>query len=475
MNNFRQSYQSIYTTLPALLVILSIYIFVMPETSFALAGNVPDAKTKLKNQDEDFDKNFRQGRDFIDQGEWAKASEKFSELINKYPTNKSTASALYWLAFSYKKQNRFKEADAALDRLLKDFPNSSWSDDAQVMKMEINAPLGRIYGATGQTLYPSIATSKTALGTATLIEGNGEFTAVASSPAQATAAGKLYTTAQRPALDRADEVRIAAFQSLLSAEPKRAIESAGEILKPDSKSTEAFKLEVLRVLRNPRWTASYNTNNASGQTYFYSSGNLDKQYAPLLRETLVKAFEAESNLAIRRGIIYTLAATRDEQSIQYLARLYNSTAEAYFKKAILSSLSSSNGATFQTLSQTTLTPNTIDAERSAQFNLLAEVLRNEKNAELRRLAFNGLRSHAQWSTNPQILEMVSGIYDSETDEQFKISIIQSLAAARQSAATKKLLDLARNEKSEKLKLEAIYALRSSKDPEVIKFLEDLLK
>jgi HEAT repeat protein len=71
--------------------------------------------------------------------------------------------------------------------------------------------------------------------------------------------------------------------------------------------------------------------------------------------------------------------------------------------------------------------------------------------------------------------MLSRLYDGETSEEFKISIIQALSNMKQNQASKKLLEIARNEKSDKLKLEAIHALKTGKDPEVLRFLEELIR
>lgn len=134
MKTQKHLYKKIYKIVPALLIIFTFYIVIMPDTALALAAD--SSKTKTTNQD-DFDKKFREARDSIDKEEWAKAVEKFKELVSKYPNNKSTDAALYWLAFSYKKQKNFKEANAVLDRLMSEFSDSSWADDARVMKMEI--------------------------------------------------------------------------------------------------------------------------------------------------------------------------------------------------------------------------------------------------------------------------------------------------------------------------------------------------
>ncbi len=464
MKNEKHLYKLIYKTFPALLIIFIFYIAVVPEATFAFAVNSPVSKIETDNQD-DFDKKFREGRDLIDKEEWARAAAKFSEAIEKYPGGKSADAALYWLAFCHKKQKQFKEADTALDRLLEKFPASSWVSDARVMKMEIAAPLGRIFsGSVGTTaLIGGVSGLSSTVSPANTVKG----TAAATTPGfyESLTTGGVSTTAAHTPLDREDEIKIAAFQSLLSADPKRAIEAMGEILKSDSKASETLKQEVLRVLRSPRMSRTETFGFAA------SGSGIGKEFVPLLRETLVKSFQNETNLKIRKEIIYALANLGD-QSTDYLKKLY-ATAEndREIKKAIINSFNSfsSSANSFYSFAAN------IAQNRKIESGFLLEIVRTEKDIELRRLAFSNLQRFQNWSEGEQTIDMLARLYDSEPDEQFKISIVRALAVAKQNQATQKLMDIAKNDKSDKLRLEAIYSLRTSKNPEVLKFLENLIK
>jgi hypothetical protein len=67
MKNEKHSYQPIHKTLPALLILFTIYTALMPEIYAAgSTGNPPPLKTKLAMVQDDFDKKFREGRDLID-------------------------------------------------------------------------------------------------------------------------------------------------------------------------------------------------------------------------------------------------------------------------------------------------------------------------------------------------------------------------------------------------------------------------
>lgn len=440
-----------------------------PAVVYASTPNQSVAARNIGAADETFDKKFREGRDLIDKEEWAKAAEKFSEVIDKYPNDKSIDAALYWLAFCHKKQKRFKETDAALDRLLKEFSDSSWADDARVMKMEIGFSLGKVYSASSSGTFSAVPPGVFMPGSVSSV---GKTTVVNSLPgyARSLEMGEVFTAASKTPLDREDEIKIAAFQSLLSADPKRAIEVMGDIFTSNSKASETLKREVLRVLRSPRVSGT-------GLMNFTVGGGVGKQFLPLLRETLVSSFQKESNIKIRKEIIYALASINDDQSAEYLARLYASENDKEIKKAIISSFGSQFGGFYQFgNAPANLFGSTAGgvSKRKIEFDKLLEIIRTEKDGELRRLAFSNIQRFGV-SANEQVLNDFIRLYDDQSDEEFKIIIIRAFADIRQNRATTKLLEIARNDKSDKLKLEAIYALRTSKNPEALKFLEDLIK
>lgn len=473
MKNEKHSYQPIYKTLPTLLILFTIYTALMPEIYAAdSAGNPPARKTESATVQDDFDKKFREGRDLIDKQEWAQAAGKFREAVEKSPENKSADAALYWLAFCYKKQKQFKETDAALDCLLEKFPESNWAGDARVMKMEITAPLNRLYPSNVSTMIaPNEGSAKLppapSVYNARQTQGLYERLTVSESNAGSSPLG------------REDEIKIAAFQSLLAADPKRAIDALGEILKPASKASETLKIASLRVLRRSRLSRTETPSFAVSGL----GGGIGKEFAPPLRETLVGSFQKETNPKIRKEIIYALASLADGGSTDYLKRLYDDTGnDRETKKAIINSFAASNGYS-NSFSVTGSSANgnayayNSDAARTRKTELefLLEIVRTEKDAELRGLAFASLQRFPNWAADAGAIETLTRLFDTEADETIKVSIIRAFSGVKQARAAQKLLAIARSDKSDKLRLEAIYALRNSKDPEVLKFLENLIK
>lgn len=144
---------------------------------------------------------FRAGRDLIADEEWVKAEEKFNQVIVQYRTSKYVDAAMYWLAFTLKKQGKFKVADAALERLIKTYPKSTWINDARAMRVEIAPRLGK-----------------------------GDMIAEEASSANN------------------DEIRVVALQSLFQANPERAMTFVVDILKPESKASRRLKESAIMLI-----------------------------------------------------------------------------------------------------------------------------------------------------------------------------------------------------------------------------------
>lgn len=514
----------IYTTI---LITLFSYLAIAQETTVWLNGSKSDAeiikkKARIESQgfkvfindaaerekrhlaqptpsgDEKFDRIFREARELFDKEEWAKAAAKFNEIACDCPENKQVDAALYWLAYSYKKLGKVKETNATIERLLKNFPNSTWADDARVLKYEVATSNVVSVARPGQIreIAPRFDTTNPSN---LLLEA---------------AIGENYVFAQETKLDREDEIRLAAFQSLLTNDPPKAIETIGRLLQSDSKASETLKTEVIRSTRGYRWTI----NIGKGVGGDSEALELIKQITPLLRNALVKGFQNQSSLKIRSEIINSIAAINDETSYNFLAQTYPNESDKGIKKAIILAFGGGsytfysgqaytpleywngatwvNGRTENTARVTTVSPASqagtgsfsqagtgssnqtpkTNPIRELRLNSLMTIFRNEKDLELRRLALGSIQGFAGWSTKDGMIDSLSQLYDSENDEQFKTSIIYSFSRlTKNQQATNKLLDIAKNDKSDKMRLEAIRALRNNKSPEVTSFLESLIQ
>jgi HEAT repeat protein len=432
--------------IPVLLLIFTFYVAMIPENALASAPKTLISITDAAFED-NFDRIFREGKDFIDQEEWKKAAEKFKELIDKYPKNKSTDAVLYWLAFSYKKQKAFKQTEETLDRLLTEFPASLWVTDAKVMKIEV-VPVTK-------TLPKEAKPARR--GATPVTKVHSEITIINIPQDDHGSGAEMRSSLSKLSLDREDEIRFAAFQSLLSADLKQAVETISYLLlSPDSKASETLKVTALRALTRERLLRPERLTDSLRK----------------LSDILTKSFQAESNFKIQEEIIYSLANLYDEWSTRYVTGIYAS-GNKRVKKAIIDSFSDPSRNLFVVFGSRRISLiHQIESEK------LLEILRTETETELRRLAFDKLRRIRTGNPNSGGSITADNLiqwYEAETDEELKILFIRTLKDIKQTPAAKKLLDIAKNDKSDKLRLEAIYWLRSSKDPEVIKALAEMIK
>lgn len=424
--------QTIYITVSTVLTFLIIQTAIIPINAFAF-GKV-SSRVHFQNE---YDKKFRQGKDLMDKEEWTGAAKIFLDITDKYSTNKSTDAALYWLAFCYKKMGKFNEATVILDRLLRDYPRSSWVSDASVLQLENLIgdydSISKSYEDT-RASYEKLSKSYR--------ESSESFSKAEKNfpvePPPPNFDGSLSSP-----VEREDEVKLAAFQGVLAADPKRAIEIIGDLLKPDARAGDSLIRNALRSLRNFKFQRNISDIN---------SNELISQ----LREVLIKSYKNESN-NIKSEIIYALVYLNDNEANNYLLQIYSEEKLKELKKVVIKSFNGLNLFSIENVTNLTVSS-------PAKLEKLWEIFLTEKDNELRIFALTNLRKFTNWSAKPEVLETLFRIYETETDSAFKLEIIRSLAVKENQQALDKLMQIAENDKNNKMRSEAIRLLQTVKTP-----------
>jgi HEAT repeat protein len=102
---------------------------------------------------------------------------------------------------------------------------------------------------------------------------------------------------------------------------------------------------------------------------------------------------------------------------------------------------------------------------------LTEIARGDGDIEFRRIAIFGLSRIG----GTQAIDTFLQLFDAESNPVIKIEILMALGLSRDKRAIRKLIDVARNDQSSKIKINAINALNGINDPEAIKFLQEVVK
>ncbi len=382
---------------------------------------------------------FSEARDLIDDDDWEGAEKSFRKFIDSYPKHKNVDAAFYYLALALKKQEKLAQADRTIDRLLAEYPRSSWAGDAKNLRVEIAAR-----------------------------SGNGHVI--------------------EQELSRDDlETKVIALQALFQANPERGMQIVADILKADSKSNRQLKeiaisligqhsgkggvetlLNIARNEKDPRLRKS---------AVFWLGQTGDERALDVLKEMALSDDAEISRMAIsalgqrsnaralaflsetartatsvraRKEAIFWLSQSGGEGAIDELLKLYDSDTNPEIRKQIIFALGQ-NGS----------------ARASAK---LVEIARaGDDESRKTAIFWLGQRNDAQSD------DLLVELYDSEKNESIKRQIIFSLGQKGSKKGLRKLFDIAKSDPSTSMRKQAIFWIGQSKDPEAVKFLEDILK
>jgi len=309
----------------------------------SLAFQLPEKRLRYAG-----DSAYDSGTRALDERRYDEAVQRFNTVIEGKGTRAD--GALYWKAYALNRLGRKDEALAALAALKRDYPQSHWLNDAQALEVELK-------------------------------QGSGQ--------------------AVSPAEETNEDLKLMAINSLMNADPDRAIPLLENLLK--SSASPRVKDRAMFVLTQSRTPKAHQvlTDYAKG------AGNPDLQ--------------------IRAVRYIGMSGTPEAQ--QQLTSIYASSSDPALKREILRGLMSSHA-------------------KDAVFN----VAKSEKDPELR---MEAIRQLGAMKATDQLMQL----YASETSADNKAQIIRALFAA---GASDKLMDIAKSEKDEKAKSEAIRDLAASR-------------
>jgi HEAT repeat protein len=383
---------------------------------------------------------LREGRAALEANQWKQAAATFTRLLTDYPRDTNAAAAMYWLAFALKMQQKYPEAARELERLIDQFPQSSWVEDARTMQVELAQQLGN-----QQTLDDALTRKNS-------------------------------------------EGRLIALQSLLVTNPESALAHAAALLKPDSDSSQAFKESVISLLGRSTWPPAIDflinvartqkdvklrraailtlgqPRNEGALNYL---GELlahpeDDQIAEAAlfavsrirsergRELLLQAAKNSVSNNVRLSAVTALGRSGDDLVINDLRELYGKESDIEVRKGIIHALSEFNSP-------------------RAQAGIL-EIARTSNDLELRKQAIFWF---GRQGDSDQAAGALIHLYDEEQNDDIKQLLLYKLARLKSTPALQKLMDVAQRDASTEMRKRAIFWLNRSNDPEAAKFLRQL--
>ena len=228
------------------------------------------------------------------------------------------------------------------------------------------------------------------------------------------------------------------------------------------------------------------------------------------------ALSAKSPL-IRRDAIYYLGERKDDASIDRLISIYDNDPDPEIKKHAIYAMSrSSNPKARQKVMDVARSSSNEEARVQALqwlddradesfIDELVKMYQSDKSAKVRKqivyslsqIASSGAHYYApavaaagqsvnvtEWRTldstarnqsREKAAKALMQLYDAETDEAMKSQFLFAFSQSRSKDAIQKLIQVAKSDSSMTIRRKAVSYLGQSRDPEAVKFLEDLLK
>jgi HEAT repeat protein len=304
--------------------------------------------------------------------------------------------------------------------------------------------------------------------------------------------GTYVMSGERLADDDPCEFKIVVLQNLTEIDPQRGVAAATDWLKPSSGQTPPCRRAALGVIARHAGKAGLPTLLGSAENdpdvnvraraiSYLGMTNDDSVIDPLLKfalnstqnqiaeaaiyalgqHTSPRAATALSEIAvstarpiaIRKTVISSIARRPGEPSVDALLSIYDKSAEVEIRKSVISGLGGRK------------------SERAGA--KLLEIARSSDNIELRKAAISAIGRRG----GDGAIDNLMNLYDRETNEEIKSQIINSFAYTNDPKVSHKLIEIARNPQTPMERRRRIVMILGgrSKDPEVIKYFEDLLK
>lgn len=293
---------------------------------------------------------YESGKSALDSHNYERAVEIFDKLINAKNASSRIEGAYYWKAYALNKLGKRDEALAALAELTKQFPQSSWQNDAKALQAEVRAANGQPVSPENQAdedlkLYAINALSNSDADRAVpLLEG------------------LLGNPKMSPRLKER------ALFVLAQSRSDKAHEIVGRYAKggsnPDLQLTAVQYLGTYRSAESRQLLSEVysSVSDANVKRAVLRSFEMSRDI-----DHLAAIAKSEQNMELRREAVRQLGNIRQDQAVTSLVAIYGSETDRNIKSEILNSLAN-EGA----------------------IKPMIECARKEKDPELKRIAVRRL-------------------------------------------------------------------------------------
>jgi HEAT repeat protein len=423
------------------------------------------------------DSALRVAKRVFEDGDFREAARLFARLAERYPRSAQAPEALYWRAFSlFRAGNSSNLSDAltALDDLKRLYPSSSANqNDGATLRVRVCGELAR---RGDEACAREVVTAASAGSSA----GAGSATSTTRSQG---------ATQNCPRDDDDNDERIMALNALLNMGSESAVPILEKVLARRDDCSRALRKKAVFLIsqkrtenvvdilikvaredpspevreqavfwlsnvRDPRVVdllaemAMNNSDAAIQEKAIFSLSNTRSERASQILRDIAQRETASKNA--REQAIFWLGNRRDAQATEFLKSLYGRLTDKDLKDRVIFSIANQRGP--------------------GSGEWLINIAMNERESiEVRKQALF-------WAGNQRAASVtdIATLYDRIGDKEMKEQIIFVLSQNKAEPAVDKLMDIARRDSDKELRSKAIFWLGQSRDPRVLKFLEELI-
>ena len=501
-----------------------------------VAIDSPSVATRERSfADDPADSLYRAARETMNRGEFRRAAAMFKQVVDKYPKSSYVADALYYEAFSLARlgtERELRQALVVLEDQQKRFPDAASRTDAGTLATRIRGALAQrgdpeavsrlIAEARGSDSLDDLDALREQADMvrdqADLARDQADQTRdmSAGARAQADAARQGYKLEGRDKSDKSDkalkgsrsrgsrsssscsneddedsDMRIAALNALLQMDSDRAMPILKQVLARRDACSEVLRRKAVFLVAQKGGSESADLlinaarNDPDAEVrqqavFWLSEVRSDRAIAAL--DSLLRQSKDEE---LQEKAIFALSNTNTAQGAAILRRFADSNApdelraKAVFWLGQSSRRNPENEAFLRQLFDKTqseeIQGSIVQAiaesasDESVKW-LLSEVLNTKQPVETRKKALFWAGQQRRFDVN-----LLLPLYDKITDQELKEHFIFVLSERRESAATDKLIDIARHDKDREMRKKALFWLAQKNDPRVKALLLEIIE
>jgi HEAT repeat protein len=396
----------------------------MPSIAFAQDRDKQDRDKEAEQREREREtRAYDQGREYLDQGRYDRAIERFNDVIGMKGPRADTA--LYYKAWAQNKSGQRAEALSTISTLGRDYPKSRYLTQGKALEAEVRRDSGQ---------------------------------------------------PPKPENESDEDLKLMAIQAMQNSDPEQAVPLLEKLLEgtasPKLKSRALFVLAQSNSARARDVMKNIAKGNSTPELQNRAIDYLGTQGGRESRATLAEIYSSSSDVDVKRRILRAfmvagekdrlLAAAQSEQNPELRA-------EAVQQLGVM-------GA-HDELWQLYQKESSVDVKKriiQAMFvggntSRLIELAKTEKDVELRRTAVRNLGIMGSKRSGDALVE----IYNSDKTPEIRQAVITGLFQQDNSNA---LIDLARKEQDVTMKKEIVQklSLMSKNNPAVMQFMMELL-